>query len=219
MNRDISDRSFKLLASLGRNNTREWYHAHKDDIQGQLLAPFADILENISATLAERGIPYRGGGETMYRMNRDIRFSADKSPYKSNVSGLLTTSATKEISEGCAYLQLDVNGGFAAFGRYGLDAKALGTIRDRIIAEPDEFGAILSKLRRDGFDLFRDDHLKTMPRGYSGQADHAFAEELRLTNMMVRLELTKVMWTSGDIIVLVADAVAASRGLMEFVSV
>ena len=219
MNPKLGDRSFRLLADLARNNTKEWYHAHKGDIEGQLLAPFADILEAISVGLAGREIPFHGGRETMFRMNRDIRFSADKSPYKTNVSGLLTTSATKETCEGCVYLQLDAGGGFAAFGRYGLDAKSLGPIRDRIVAEPEQFGAILTQLRRGGFDLFREDRLKTMPRGYAGQADYAFAEELRLTNLLVRQELPKGVWTSGDVIVRVADAAAACRWLMEFVSV
>jgi uncharacterized protein (TIGR02453 family) len=135
------------------------------------------------------------------------------------VSGLLTSDGTKKAVDGCVYLQLDADGGFAAFGRYGLDAKALGPIRDRIVSESDRFGTILAKLRQDGFDLFREDCLKSMPRGYAEHADHPFAEELRLTNLLVRLDLPKAVWKRGDVVVRVSDAAVSCRELMEFVSV
>lgn len=215
----FTDTSFRLLTELAQNNSRDWYLAHKADFERHVLDRFAILLEEISAKLIDHGMDFRGGRNTMFRMNRDTRFSKDKSPYKTNVSGLLTPGGDKNEQSGFVYVQMDATGGFAAFGRYGLDAKALGPIRDRIIAEPDAFGTILDGLRENRLDLMRDDTLKSMPRGYAEHADHRFADELKLTNMIVRDDLPKAAWKTGGVMPRVADTALACRDFIKFVSV
>lgn len=215
----IADKGFALLEELAVNNTREWYKEHKDDFEAHLLDPFGAVLSAISLPLQAEGMAFEGGKDTMFRMHRDVRFSKDKSPYKTNVSGLLTPSRTKRETQGFVYLQLGTDGGFAACGRYGLNAKALGPIRDRIISEEGRFGSILEDLKRQGLDLMREDGLKSMPRGYAQHADHTFADEIKLTNMIVKLDLPKTAWKKGDVVERVARTALASRDFIAFVSV
>lgn len=80
--------------------------------------PFLRLIDGLSATLRSSGIGLSGGSKTIFRMNRDSRFSHDKSPYKTFTSGLLTRSATKDISGGVVYLHLDSKGGFMVEGLY-----------------------------------------------------------------------------------------------------
>ncbi|MEM7776203.1 MAG: DUF2461 domain-containing protein [Pseudomonadota bacterium] len=215
----FTDTSFRLLADLVQNNSRDWYQAHRSEFTLHVLDPFAQLLEGISAKLIDHHMDFRGGRNTMFRMNRDTRFSKDKSPYKTSVSGLLTPSGEKRERTGFIYLQLDTSGGFAAFGRYGLDAKALGPIRDRIIAEADAFELVLEGLNENRLDLLRDNTLKGMPRGYAEHADHRFAAELKLTNMIVRDDLTLTAWHTGDVLPRVSDTALACRNFISFVSV
>ncbi|MGP1253215.1 MAG: TIGR02453 family protein [Kiloniellales bacterium] len=215
----FSDAGLVLLDDLAKNNNREWYKAHKDAFEALLLAPFAATLEAISDRLAAEGMTFRGGKNTMFRMNRDVRFSKDKSPYKINVSGVLTPNGDKREGEGFVYLHLEAKTGFAAFGRYNLSPKALGPVRDRILEKPDRFGKILGGLKAEGLDLFRSMSLSSMPRGYSDHADHRFAAELKLKSMMVRLDLPQSAWESGEVVDRVAHHALVCRDFIEFVSV
>ncbi|MEM0985561.1 MAG: DUF2461 domain-containing protein [Pseudomonadota bacterium] len=216
---DFSDRSFQLLSELAVNNDRDWFKAYKDEFEQVLLDPFAATLEAISHRLQDRGMNFTGGKKTMFRMNRDVRFSRDKSPYKTNVSGMLTPGGEKRESGGFVYLQLQHNGGFAAFGRYNLRPAALGPIRDKILEKPERFRAILTEVQSTGLDLVRDDSLKSTPRGYSEHSDHPHADELKLKSMMVRIDLTADEFKSGAAVDRVSETALTCQQFIDVVSV
>lgn len=215
----ISTAGFTLLSELAQNNNREWYTEHKEDFKAKVIEPFGEILDVMSERLLAHDMDFRGGPKTVFRMNRDIRFSKDKSPYKTNVSGMLTPSGDKSERNGFVYMQMDAQGGFAAFGRYNLRPAALGPIRDRILEESNTFGKILLGLKDQGLDLVREDTLKSMPRGYSEHDEHEFADELKLKNMMVRLDLPKTAFKSGDVVNTVSDTALKCKSFIRFVSV
>ena len=82
----FSDRSFRFLRALARNNNREWFHAHKADYEQYIREPFRDLMLELQPALARisphfRADP-RGNGGSLFRIHRDTRFSNDKSPYK-----------------------------------------------------------------------------------------------------------------------------------------
>ncbi|MEM6907822.1 MAG: TIGR02453 family protein [Pseudomonadota bacterium] len=214
----ISQKSFKLLEGLAENNEREWFKARKDEFDEHLLTPFAEIIENLSGRLDAEGLTFSGGRDTMFRMQRDTRFSKDKSPYKTSVSGMLTPSGTKAENQGCVYLHLSPFESFAAFGRYNLDAKALGPIRDKIIERSDRFGEIMAQLKEDGHDLMREMSLSSMPRGFAEHADHEHAAELKLKSMMVRMELPRDFWLHGEVVPAVAHATGECFNFIQFVA-
>lgn len=219
MTETFTKSSLKLLKDLEDNNNRDWYLAHKKDFEAQLLTPFADTLEAVTLALQAHEMDFSGGKKTMFRMNRDVRFSKDKSPYKTNISGMLTPSGTKAEGNGFIYLQLSSDGGFAAFGRYNLNAKALGPIRDRIIEQPKRFQEILTDLHNKDLDLDRSASLSSMPRGFAEHSDHPNADELKLTNMMVRLDVPLSAWTSDDVVSLVAETALNCRKFIAFVTI
>ena len=214
----FTKRSFDLLSALAVNNTRDWYAANKPDVEAHLLAPFAKTLEAISFRMEVDGLPYRGGKKTMFRMHRDVRFSKDKSPYKTNVSGMLTPGGTRSEGSGFVYLHLEPDGSFAACGRYNLSPKALGPIRDKIVAEPERFGEIVDGLKANGLDLMRDLSLKSMPRGYAEHADHPHAEAIKLKSMVVKQDLSDADWLSGDVVPIVSQMTVHCRSFIEFVA-
>ncbi|MEN1728057.1 MAG: DUF2461 domain-containing protein [Pseudomonadota bacterium] len=215
----IQDSAFNLLGRLAENNNREWYHEHKAEFESVVLEPFSQMLEEISDELLAEDMRFYGGRNTMFRMNRDVRFSKNKDPYKTNIGGLLTPNGMKSGAKTFVYLHMDSKGGFAAFGRYKLKASALGPIRDRIIDNPNAFAEIKMDLKSNGLDLVREGALKSMPRGYSQHAEHRHADELKLKSMMVQISLKPSDFTSGQVVRRVVETALACREFIEFVAV
>jgi uncharacterized protein (TIGR02453 family) len=143
----VAPDAFAFLENLAANNDREWFNANKKTFATELERPFVHLLETLSARLTDASRPLSGGKATVFRMNRDVRFSDDKRPYKTNLSGLLTPSGTKKELGGIVYLHLDAQGGFAAAGLYNLTPAQLGPIRDTMIADAKGFAEVKAAQR------------------------------------------------------------------------
>lgn len=214
----FSKATFDFLRGLTENNEKHWFEAHRDDYERHVREPFIETLE--AAAEATVGGPWElhGGRQTMFRINRDVRFSKDKSPYKTAVGGLLTPTGDKRDHNGVAYLHLAVGGGFLACGFHQLSPAQLTPIRDQIIERADEFTALLSRLVDRGRALSDDDALRAMPRGYTDYADHEHAHHLRCKSFMVMQSLSEKNWLTGDVVNQTAALVADSAELISFVS-
>lgn len=208
--------AFDLPRELEQNNNREWFQENKAGFSAHVQEPFADILHAVSEALASADLPLSGGAHTMFRINRDVRFSKDKSPYNTHVSGVLTPSGTKSEAEGVLYLHLNSQGGFMASGYYRMKPADLGPIRDKIVDAPERLREVVTGLEDAGFALSKELTLKSMPQGYAEHATSWYAEYLRLQAFMVKLELQPETWTSGKIIEFAADLGRASEPLIRF---
>lgn len=191
--------AFDVLSELEQNNNRDGFKANKDRFDHRLVQPFIDLLETLGARLDDAPLPLSGGKATVFRMNRDVRFSKDKSPYKTNLSGVLTPSGTKKEMGGIVYIQMDAKGGFAAAGFYNLGPAQLGPIRDAMIAREDDFAAVTAELGKAGRSLEGSDCLTTTPRGYADDADHPHAADLRLKSLIVHESFARTTGLSGAV--------------------
>lgn len=212
----LKAKAFDLLAGLEADNSKEWFDAHRDEMRDIVQRPFAAVLEAVTEKLAEGPMPLKGGEQTMYRMNRDVRFSKDKSPYNPHVSGVLTQSGAKREGDGLTYLHMDARGGFVASGFYALAPKDLAPIRERIAEQPAAIEKAIEALTRAGYALAEDDRLTAMPQGYSQHADTSFAKYLKLKSLIVRKNLPKTSWTSGGVVDEVAKLTEACAALIAF---
>lgn len=207
--------TFDLLSAFEKNNRRDWYLAHRTDIDNLLNQPFADTLEAISRRLRRRRIALSGSAASMFRMQRDLRFSRDKSPYNPHVSGVLTSSGTKSTEGPIVYLRLTASGGFAATGFYQPSSARLAEIRESIAEHPEKWGEMTAKLQDAGRWLERDGGLLGMPRGYTQWADSPLAPLLKLKSFIVRESLEPTSWVDETVpervVQLVADALPLLR--------
>jgi len=114
----------------------------------------------------------------IFRINRDIRFSKNKKPYKTNFGAILSNKSKSKIHNQAAYyLHIESGNSFLGGGAYIPHMTWLGEIRDRIILKPKEFKKIINnKNFTDNFTL-EGTKLKTAPRGYD--KDHPEIELLR----------------------------------------
>jgi len=208
--------TFHFLEELEAHNERQWFTSNKEIFTQWLEEPFIHLLEETSERLRNAAISLSGGRSTVFRMNRDIRFSADKSPYKTNLSGLLTPSGTKKEAGSIVYLQLDTFGGFAAAGLYGLTPAQLGPIREAMLERADAFQSVKDALKEAGRDLDRSDSLTSMPKGFSEHALHPHAAELRLKSLIVRKNLSREDWLGEKVAGMVAALAGDAMPLLSF---
>lgn len=212
----LSKTSFRLLSELGENNNREWFEKNKSAYQENVREPFADLLESLSQELSSTGMAFSGSEKTMFRVNRDVRFSHDKSPYNTHVSGVLTPSGTKSESSSLIYVHLDAHGGFAVAGLYHPQTERLDALRAHILENESRFADILHTLAESGLTLDTTEATKNMPRAFAAYADHPLAAVIKLKNMMVRIEIPKNEWLGESLIPKLAGFANAARPLLEF---
>src|SRR5277367_2794743 len=86
----------QLLKALGFHQTKEWFEANRATYESDLKGPMGDLVEDLSAAFAKAKIPLQGDRKSsLFRLHRDVRFSKDKSPYKTNVGAVMTRMGKK----------------------------------------------------------------------------------------------------------------------------
>lgn len=195
----------KFLKSLVRNNNREWFEKNRDkylQAKGDFEAIVGAVLhemEDIDPRL--RGIDAK---KLPFRIFRDVRFSKDKRPYKTNMGAGFSPNG-RLVQEPGYYLHIEPgNKSFIAGGFYMPDGSNLAKIRQEIDYNGDSLKKIMNarvfRARFGGFDTF--DQLKTAPKGYP--KDHPDIEWLRLKSFIVSTPLSDDQVSSRR---LVADVV------------
>jgi uncharacterized protein (TIGR02453 family) len=163
----FSPAATQFFEDLEDQNTREFWLAHKDVFEREVRGPMAALLDS----LPEEYQPFK-----VFRMNRDIRFSADKSPYKT------MHGAAHGVPGAVYYLHLDASGFMVACGSYMMQPDELERYREAVAADSsgDELSEILAALRRRRslrLSPGGPEPLKTVPRGFP--RDHPRADLLR----------------------------------------
>lgn len=149
---------------LEANNTREWWAANRDRYDASVRAP----MEALAASLEEEFGPAK-----VFRPNRDVRFSPDKSPYKTH-QGLVVTTATRTGW----YVQVSADGLMTAGGWYASTSDQVARYRQALDDEDAgaELQRVVEDLRKAGYAV-EGDRLKTRPRGVA--EDHPFLDLIR----------------------------------------
>ena len=157
--------AFDFYERLEADNSKSFWDAHKDQYQRLVREPMLALADELEADF---------GPATVFRAHRDIRFSADKSPYKT------------EISATCSggYVSLSARGLFSATGWWHVEKPQLERFRAAVAEEPSgrQLAEIVSGLERDGFEIGGEE-LKAVPKPYP--RDHPRERLLRRKQLMV----------------------------------
>jgi uncharacterized protein (TIGR02453 family) len=154
----------RFLKALTANNTKAFFDAHRADYEREILTPLWELV-----AIAE---PRYGRGRVM-RQHRDLRFSRDKTPYR-------TTASMWAGGIGAVYLRLSTGGLDVGGGLYEPSREQLARARQAIAEDHDaanQLLAVIEALADDGYEL-AGESLKTAPRGFP--PDHPHIELLRL---------------------------------------
>ena len=121
-----------FFRDLAANQNRDWFQTNKSRYEAIVRDPMRDLVVALSTALAERDLPLGGDPKrSITRINRDVRFSADKSPYKNYVAATFTHDPG-EMSPGLLYLQLSPEESFAGLGFYAVEPADLASLRAAI---------------------------------------------------------------------------------------
>ena len=173
----ISKENLAFLQLLGKNNNRDWFHAHKSEYvqHHENAIAFADsVLEKMNG---HDNIETLSGKKSLFRIYRDVRFSKDKSPYKTHWGGGLKR-ATRQLRGGY-YFHIQPGGqSFVGGGFWAPNKEDLFRIREEIASDAEELRAIInSKEIQSTFGALYGEQLKTAPKGFD--KDHPDIDLLR----------------------------------------
>jgi len=172
---------FRFLRDLAENNNRDWFQANKSRYEDCVKEPALRFISDFGPWLAKisphfTAIPKASGG-SLFRIYRDTRFSADKTPYKTHLGIRFPHRRRRDVHAPGYYLHIEPGASFVGVGVWKPSGETLRQIRDGIVADPDGWRAAIGDPEfRERFQV-GGSSLKRAPRGYD--ADHPLIEDLR----------------------------------------
>ena len=164
----ISKNTISFLKELKNNNSKEWFDNNRERYQ-EARKDFINQMNNL-IEIVQQIDPFVGQVEaknTIFRINRDIRFSKDKNPYKTNFGGVIAKGGTRKSPYGCYYFHLEPTMSFIGGGIYMPEPKILKTVRDDIYGRPEEFKKIIkNKEFKNLYGELWGDKLIRPPKGF-----------------------------------------------------
>jgi uncharacterized protein (TIGR02453 family) len=166
-----------FFKQLEKNNNREWFLSHKDVYERACQQPMKDLMAELEP---------RFGPSRISRIYRDLRFSANRSPYKTHIAA----------GVGGRYISLSREGLWVGAGMYKPEPAALRRFRAAIDddAAGRQLANIVSSLRRKGYDVDTHDTVTSAPKGY--RADHPRIDLLRMKDIFAGKAFPPAGWLS-----------------------
>ncbi len=172
-----------FLSDLKANNNREWFQANKSRYDLMVKQPATDFCDQMTVELEHlTGLPH---GSKAFRVNRDVRFSKDKTPYKAYLHMLFQPKDTENAPKW--FFGLEPDKLVLGSGVFAFEKTAINTYRHRVAgAEGETLARQLDKMRKAGIRI-RDPELKRIPSGFD--ADLPQADLLRHKGLTAWLDL------------------------------
>jgi uncharacterized protein (TIGR02453 family) len=216
----LSKDSLQFLEDLKINNNRDWflenkkrYEIFKKDYY-QLVSDFLDAMKPLDPTLELLEVK-----NCTFRINRDIRFSKDKSPYKDHL-GIWISSGVKGWNRSGYYIHLAKSGSFIAGGLYCPESEDLKKVRKEITYFHEDLEGILNdknfKKEFGDFDRNEKNVLKNPPRGY--EKDHPAIELLKLKSFETTHKFDLEEVTKDDFVSKMSKKLILLKPLNDFIN-
>ena len=162
-----------FLQALGRNNNREWFNDHRElyeECRDKVLFITELMINEIRKF--DSGIPPADPKDCLFRIYRDVRFSPDKSPYKTHFGSFIAIGGRKSRNAGY-YLHIEPGGSFFSGGIYMPEPEVLRALRTAIYEQADTFLEIIQAPEFTQYFTHIDgEKLKTNPKGFSPEFEH-----------------------------------------------
>jgi len=216
----LSKDSIQFIDDLKANNNRDWfldnkkrYEVFKKDYY-QLVADFLNAMKPLDPTLEMLEVK-----NCTFRINRDIRFSKDKSPYKDHI-GVWLSSGAKGKNRSGYYVHIARSGSFIAGGFYCPEAEDLKKVRKEISYFHEDLDEILReknfKKEFGDFDRNEENVLKNPPRGY--EKDHPAIELLKLKSFETSQKFNIEEATKEDFVSKMVKKLILIKPLNDFIN-
>lgn len=177
------------LADLQMNNNRDWYHANKaryKEAHELFLSEVQAIIDRLQPH--DSSLLGLTAGDAAFRIYRDVRFSNDKTPYKTHFGAFMAQGGRKS-NRGGYYIHVSNDDPFLAAGVYSPPKEALRAIRQEIMYRPAEISTIIAEKEKLGYSMYEDDKLKRGPKGFPEEGP--FGELLKYKHYLLSRNLSE----------------------------
>jgi len=214
----LSQASFAFLRDLADNNNRDWFEANKQRFEDDLREPARQFIRDFAPHLADISPFFRAddrkSGGSMFRIFRDVRFSKDKSPYKTYTGVQFRHERGKDAHCPGFYLHLQPDEVFAGAGIWRPDGETLAMIRGAIADDPERWKKVSrGKTFVKTFEL-AGDSLKRAPKGFD--AGHPLIDDLKRKDFIAVAELSEEEVARPDFVKRFAKLCTAGSPFAEF---
>jgi uncharacterized protein (TIGR02453 family) len=184
---------FGFLRDLEQNNDRDWFAANKPRYVSQVRDPMLDFIAGFAPHLKRISSRYvadpRANGGSLFRIHRDVRFSKDKRPYKTNAGAHFRHEAARDAHAPGFYLHMEPGGVFAASGVWHPDGPALAKIRNAISGNPQGWQRVTSAKALGKRAELAGEALKRPPRGFD--PDHPLIGDIKRKDFFALARFTE----------------------------
>jgi uncharacterized protein (TIGR02453 family) len=191
----FSPKTFAFLRALARNNSREWFNAHRDDYEKHLRVPYQQFIADLAQPLKKISPHYiadpRPVGGSMFRIHRDTRFSKDKTPYKTHAGAQFFHERRRELAGEAPvfYLHIAPKECFVGAGLWHPQPESMRRVRAYMLSNPASWKkATRSPSFRKDFEL-GGDALTRPPAGFDPK--HELIGDLKRKDFVASAEFTE----------------------------
>lgn len=216
----ISKHSLEFLRDLKTNNNRDWFLENKkryEIFKNDYLQTATDLLDALKPL--DPSLSMLEGKKCTFRINRDIRFSKDKTPYKTHLSFWFSSGAKGQNRSGY-YIHLEKGASFIAGGLYCPEADDLKKIRKEIAFFYDDLEEILDEksFKKEFGDFAREEKntLKNPPRGY--EKEHPAIDLLKLKSFESAQKIDYTAATKKDFVTVMSQKLIVLKPLNDFLN-
>lgn len=205
----------KFFKALAVNQNSAWFAEHKTEYEQSVKAPLVALVEAVTQRLSTTALPLIGDPKrSIFRINRDIRFSADKRPYKTNASAVISRDGSK-TSPGLIYFQFGAAEILVAAGFYMPMPADLQRLRAGMVRDPQGWLAIRKSLKKQGLTLTTQGALVRLPKGFESSPPEIH-DDLRMKSWAVTKSVPLGIARNAELVDAIAWLALASADLLEF---
>lgn len=192
----FSPKTLSFLRGLKRHNDRDWFRAHREEYERSVRAPMAALVERVAADLATFAPELVASPRvSLYRIYRDTRFSADKSPFKTHAAAIFPCRGLGKHEGAGLYIEVGPTRVLAAGGMYMPQTTQLQLVREHLASNFTRFRSLVEAPSfRKRLGPIEGEKLSRVPRGFP--ADHPAAEYLKLRQFLAGREFPPAFATS-----------------------
>ena len=209
--------ALEFFSGLAANNEPGWFKPRKAVYDAEVLTPFRALVTALGEALEMAGVPLKGDpARGIFRIYRDVRFSANKQLYKTHQGGVLTRSGGKG-DPGLLYVHLEPGASMIGAGFWHPEPALLNRLRGAVVAEPDEFLAMAERLKGLGYSVTcENERLTRLPRGFDAAKDTPVADYVCWKNILADRGVGDDEMCSPGLVGLIVDFAVSALPLLEW---
>jgi uncharacterized protein (TIGR02453 family) len=215
----FADADGRFFRKLAKNQRREWFQAHRAEYDDGWVAPMRLLLGEVRERIDPLFVRHALGDPRIFRINRDVRFSKDKSPYKTHIGGWVPVGDGRDPHNPVPlYIQLGTST-FVGAGHYLMDGPQLERYRAAVLDDGTgrELARIVGAIERAKFEIISFDALKKVPKGMDPA--HPRADLLKRKSLAVEFPaLPKRLVVSRSLVGWLVRRIETARPLVEWLA-